>query len=317
MAEPGEAFGLVENQRDTAPSAVVLRVIRGIEEPVSAAPIIIAFLSTGRCGTQWLTAGLRQLHPEFEVEHEPIGPLYKPRQYFRRYADPEALLEVPEIARHVEWIARRPGPYAETGWPVFPALPLLARRFPDRLRIVHLTRHPVPTALSHLAHNSYAGSPRDDAYTQWATLGPSDAGVFQPEYAARWEGLSPYQRCLFWWTEVHRYGLEVSERLKGIPLIRSRAEQLLSGERSALARLLRFMGLEWREEWLEHASQIVDRWHHHTDAPVDPLQVLEHPLTVQTAFELGYDVAQLDVLALEARYRGTPNAGLDRVGRYT
>ena len=52
---------------------------------MTGAPIV-AFLSTGRCGTQWLTAGLRELHPDVEAEHEPIGPLYKPRRYFRRYS---------------------------------------------------------------------------------------------------------------------------------------------------------------------------------------------------------------------------------------
>ena len=25
-------------------------------------PVVVAFLSTGRCGTQWLTSGLRELH---------------------------------------------------------------------------------------------------------------------------------------------------------------------------------------------------------------------------------------------------------------
>src|SRR5207248_3965232 len=117
---------------------------------VTGAPIV-AFLSTGRCGTQWLTAGLRELHPDVEAEHEPIGPLYKPRRYFRRYGDPEAMLEVPEVARHLDRFGRTPRTYVETGWPLFPALPLFGLRFPERLRIVHLTRHPVPTALSHLA----------------------------------------------------------------------------------------------------------------------------------------------------------------------
>jgi hypothetical protein len=277
---------------------------------------IVAFLSTGRCGTQWLTAGLRRLHPDVAVEHEPIGPLYKPRHYFRRYDDPEAPLEVPEVARHIEWVQRQPGTYVETGWPLFAALPLLASRFPGRLRIVHLTRHPVPSALSHLAHNSYAGSTRDDAYTRWATLGPTDPGVFQPEYATVWDRLSPYEKCLYWWTEVHMYGLELPERLPGAPLMRVRAEALLGGERDALEALLHFMGLQWRHGWRSHAGQVVDRWHHHTDVRVDPLEVLNHPATVRTASVLGYEVDPLDLEALEARYVGAPDPGLDRLGRF-
>jgi hypothetical protein len=280
------------------------------------APPIVMYLSTGRCGTQWLTRGLRELHPEVEAEHEPIGPLYKPRRYFRRYDDPEALLEVPEVARHVEWVARRSRPYVETGWPLFPALPLFALRFPDRLRIVHLTRHPVPSALSHLAHNSFAGSGREDTYTRWATLGPCDRGVFQTGYASRWPGLSPYEKCLFWWTEVHRYGLELAERLERIPFLRVKSEDVLVGHPPTLQQLLGFMGLDRRDDWRAHTKRVVDRWHHHTDALVDPLEVLAHPMTVQTAGSLGYDAAAVDVDALQARYQGAPDAGLDRFRRY-
>lgn len=277
-----------------------------------AGPPIIAFLSTGRCGTQWLTAGLAELHPDVTAQHEPIGPLYKPRRFFRGYDDVEAPLEVPEVARHLAWMARARRPYVETGWPLFPALPLLATRFPERLRIVHLTRHPVPTALSHLAHSSYAGSPRDDAYTRWATLGPCDPGVFQPHYAGGWNFLSPYEKCLFWWTEVHLYGLELPGRFPEIPFMRIASERLLAGERPELERLLRFMDLPWRDGWLDHANRVVDRWHHHTDRETDPLEALRHPATVRTATRLGYDVTDLDVDALEGRYRGTPDPGRDR-----
>src|SRR5438270_2544949 len=166
-------------------------------ERATSGQAIVMVLSTGRCGTRWLTAGLRELHPEVETEHEPIGPLYQPRRYFRRYEHPEAILEVPEVAAHLEWVERRRVPYVETGWPLFTALPPLAARVPERLRIIHLTRHPVPTALSHLADNSYADGARDDAYTRLATLGPNDSNVYQPEYATIWDELSPYEKCLF------------------------------------------------------------------------------------------------------------------------
>jgi hypothetical protein len=174
----------------------------------------------------------------------------------------------------------------------------------------------VPSALSHLAQSSYAGSPRDDAYTRWATLGPADPGVFQPGYAPRWDRLSPYEKCLFWWTEVHLFGLELPERIPHVPLHRVRSERLLGGERGELERLLQFIGLPWHSGWTEHAERLVDRWHHHTDQPVDPLAVRRHPRTVEVARTLGYEVEALDVSALQTRYRGEPDAGLDRVGRY-
>jgi hypothetical protein len=282
---------------------------------VLGAPVI-AFLNTGRCGTQWLADGLRRLHPELDAEHEPLGPLYKPRRYFRRYEDPDALLEVDEVTEHMARIERGTRPYAETGWPLFPALPLLARRLGNRLRVVHLTRHPVPSALSHLAHNSYAGSPRDDAYTRWATLGPEDPRVFGREYAERWAELSAYEKCLFWWTEVHQFALELPGRIPEVPVHRVQAERLLAGERPAVEGLLDFMGLRWHEGWLAHADRMVDRWHHHTADDVDPLTIHRHPRTLAIAAELGYDLDSLDLAALEARYRGDPDPGLDRIGRF-
>ena len=278
-------------------------------------PPLVVFLSTGRCGTQWLTAALRERHPDVAVEHEPIGPLYAPRRHFRRYADPEAILAEPDVRRHVDRLAGE-GHYVETGWPVLAALPLLAERFPDRLRVVHLTRHPVPTALSHLAHSSFAGSPRDDAFTRLATLGPSDPRVFQPEYAARWEGLTAYEKCLFWWTEVNLFGLEFPERYPAIPFTRVASERLLGGDRSQLEGLLEFAGLPWDDAWPAHTDRVVDRWHHHTERDFDPMLVLEHPVTVDTARRLGYRAEEVDADALRARYRGQADAGLDRLGRY-
>ncbi len=277
-----------------------------------APPLVGVVLSTGRCGTQWLTMGLREFHPHLSVEHEPIGSLYAPRLYFRRYQDPDAVLEVDAVREHLHRIQSLHAAYIETGWPLFSALPLLAKCFGDRLRVVHLTRHPVPTALSHLAHSSYAGSPRDDPYTRLATLGPEDGNVFQPGYADRWHQLSPYEKCLFWWTEVNLLGLELPQRLPGTQLLRIKAESLLAGDEQALRALLSFLELSWDPRWLGHVGRNVDRWRHHTDRQVDPLQVHRHARTVEVADALGYDLDALNVTELLARYRGAPDPGLDR-----
>lgn len=274
---------------------------------------VVAFLSSGRCGTQWLTAGLRDLYSAIDAEHEPIGPLYRPRTYFRRYDDPESILEVVEVASHMRRIERASRPYVETGWPLFAALPAMAARLRGRLRVVHLTRHPVPSALSHLAHKSYAGSPRDDGYTRLATLGPDDPGVFQQGYSARWESLTPYQKCLFWWTEVHQFGIEFQHRMTCVPFLRIKSEQMLGGQPAPLQRLLEFMDLPWDERWLARTRQIVDRWHHHTDENIDHLDIDPASLTVQVTRALGYEISGLDLRQLKARYQGRPDSGHDRM----
>jgi hypothetical protein len=278
-------------------------------------PLVIAFLSTGRCGTQWLSAAFRELYPALWVEHEPIGPRYAPRQYFRRYTDPEAILEVPEVAEHLSAVAASSRMYVETGWPLFAALPLMCRLFGRRLRIVHLTRHPVPSALSHMAHKSYAGSPRDDAYTRLATLGPEDRGVIAGDYGERWAELSSFEKCLFWWTQVHGFGLELESWAAGLPFLRLSSEALLSGAREPLERLVGFLDLPFDERWLERVKVPVDCWRHRSDEEVDPLWVERHPVTVEVARRLGYDASDVDVASLARRYAGEPDPGLDRFDR--
>src|SRR3954469_21938322 len=204
-------------------------------------PVMV--LSTGRCGTQWLTRMIADLYGDaVRVEHEPIGPLYSPRRFFRSYEDPAAVLSVPEVRHHVEMVARATDrPYVETGWPLFAALPLFAAMFGDELRVIHLTRHPVQSALSHLAHNSYAGSPRDDAYTRRATLGAHDAGVFQADYVERWDHLTPYEKCLFWITEVGMFGLEFERRFPYVQFLRVQSERLLAGDPATLRAVVAHM----------------------------------------------------------------------------
>jgi hypothetical protein len=264
--------------------------------------MVVAFLSTGRCGTQWLASGFAQNHPELAVEHEPIDVLYKPRRYFRRYDDPGASLAERAVREHVAAIAATSRPYVETGWPLFAALPLFAARFPDRLRVVHVTRHPVRCAMSLLSHRSYAGSPLRSPISRWGTLGPKDRNVFHPEYAARWRKLSPYEKCLYFWTEVSLYGLEFPQRFPDIPFLRVRSEDLLGGERPALEGLLRFLDLPWTDGWLGHVGESVDSWHFHTDEAVEPSEVLRHQATLEVAAEFGYDVGRVNLGALRARY---------------
>jgi hypothetical protein len=274
------------------------------------------FLTTGRCGTQWLTATLAELYPHVHVEHEPIGPLYAPRRHFRRWEGSERILEEPAVAEHLKGILSEQTDYIETGWPLFPTLPYLAREAPERLRVVHLTRHPVPTSLSHLAHSSFAGSERDDSFTRLATLAPTDERVFQPEYEAGWTTLTPYEKCLYWWTEVNLFGLEFAERAAHIPLLRVAAEPLLAGVPEVRDGLLSFLGLPDHPGWAAATKRVVDRWQHHTDQPVEPRLVARHQRAVLTAAILGYDALSFDLQALRGRYAGTPDRGADRFGRY-
>ena len=76
-------------------------------------------LSTGRCGTQWLADVLSAtLGDRAEVQHEPLGEDYAPRQMLGAGADPD-----PELAdfidEHLEAIERTLATrdYVECGHP--------------------------------------------------------------------------------------------------------------------------------------------------------------------------------------------------------
>lgn len=272
---------------------------------------MVLFVSTGRCGTQWLATQLADVYPDLAVvEHEPLGPDYRCREYFRRPDRVVQFLKDPRVAAHLDRIERitTDRAYIETGWPLFSAVPAFVARLGDRLRLVHLTRHPVPTALSHMVHKTYAGSPRVDGYTRLTTLDPWCDGVFQRHLRGRWDEMSPYEKTLFWWTEVHLYAQELEETLRDLPFCRVRSEDLFAPGGRALPRLCDFMGLPWRDALAGRVECKVDRWHHRTDEGFDWKVIQSYPETVALAERLGYDVDTVDEETLSARYSGSPTS---------
>ncbi len=267
---------------------------------------VVVFLSTGRCGTQWLATNLGDLYRDRAVvTHEPIGPAYRCRAFFRAYDRTADMAAVPEVGRHLAGIEqiRKGATYIETGWPLFSAIPLFVERFGSALRIVHLTRHPVPTAISHMAHKTYGGSPRIDGYTQLAALDVFCPGVMSTSLRTRWHELTSYEKTLFWWTEVHRYADEVRERYPAVPMHRVRAEDILAGDETALGSLCAFGGLPYRPALAARTAARVDEWHHRTHTEFDWRRVFDHPDTVETAARLGYDFTDVDERTLAARYK--------------
>ena len=267
---------------------------------------LVLFLSTGRCGTQWLASNLGDLYGEHAVvTHEPIGPAYRCREFFRAYDRLDEMGAVEEITAHLDAVAATVArtTYIETGWPLFSALPLFIERFGAAVRIVHLTRHPVPTAISHMAHKTYGGSPRIDGYTQLAALDAFCPGVVRTGMRARWGDLTPYEKTLFWWTEVHLYAQELLQRYPAVAFHRVKAEQILDGDLVALQGLSQFMGLDYRSELVQRTTRRVDKWHHRTDTEFDWRRVLDHPDTVEVASRLGYDFTGVDERVLAARYK--------------
>ncbi len=213
-------------------------------------------LSTGRCGTQWIAKVLGDdpYADQLEVEHEPFDDRYRPRQALAESTRKNPSFS-PEVRAHADAIERRieVRPYLECGHPCWSSITLLVQRFARRVRIVHLTRHPVPTCYSWLTHRAFR-VPLFAHIPEKVLLSPLDVGIAFKEYEAIWNELTPFEKCLFYWAEVHTFGIRCQSSL-GVPWLRLKYEDLFAGD--GLQQLLAFLDLAPHENPLDDTSHLV------------------------------------------------------------
>lgn len=260
-------------------------------------------LSTGRCGTQWLAEAFGQTFGErVRVEHEPLHLGYRPRERLAGATPPDAVL------RHLDAVEAelQHRPYLECGHPCWSALPWIAQRLRGRVRVIHLVRHPLPTALSWLTHQAYQ-PPLLPHLQEKVLLSPFDEGVRFPAYRGCWPGLTPFEKCLYYWLEVNALALALQGE-SGLPWLRLRFEDLFAAE--GLERLLDFLGLPSDARLEALRGQRIDRYHGMLAAS-EPLAALaQHPEVIGLAHALGYAADAIDADALLRRYlpQCTPGA---------
>lgn len=264
-------------------------------------------LSTGRCGTQWLASVLKELYSDCAVvEHEPLGPAYNPKQTLRSPATLAQLTQDPVVGNHLDRIDAilTEQPYIECGWPAFAAVPLFRERFGDRLRVIQLTRHPVWTALSYQTVNHYQLPPGD----QWLAgeLDPWDAGITFSHYRQNWDALSPYEKSLFQWLEIHTWSDELRATYPNLPFATIRMEDLFSsaGDK-ALDQILDMAGLPQRQALYDRLTSRVDAHQQGTTQAFDWQQIHNHPAVIQLAERLGYRLDDIDTDTLAQRYNAS------------
>jgi hypothetical protein len=267
-------------------------------------PGLVLFLSTGRCGTQWLASSLKQAYgDETIVTHEPIGWQYRPNLFLRSYDRLDDMLLIDRVRNHLDAVERiiETKTYIETGWPSYAAIPLFKRRFGDQLKLIHLLRHPVPTALSYVTLGLFDG--RTDEWARYCFLDPSCPGVLHKDYADRWPELTPYQKVLFGWTEIHSYGREIQALFPKMPYHTIKSEDLFAGD-DTLEELTAFMGLPFRESLRDSSSIHVDSFRFRSPRASDWRRIFDLPETVTLAQSLGYDLAAVENETFNERYRG-------------
>lgn len=259
-------------------------------------------LSTGRCGTQWLAEKLHQSYGAvLKVAHEPLHNDYCPRHMLGA-GTPHALPA--ESARlvleHIEGIEHclETQSYVECGHPVWSTLPYLMERLAGRIQIIHLTRHPVPTALSWLTHWAYT-PPLVPYLPEKVLLSPYDTGVAFPGYRDLWPTLTPYEKCLYYWAEVNAFGLQLAGRT-AIPWLHLTAEEMFA--EAGIRKVQQFLRLEERVEMAAAGHEVVDRFHYVSADLPDVTRLTAHPAFVEVATRLGYAVEWADLEGLRRRY---------------
>lgn len=260
----------------------------------------IFFLSTGRCGTQWLQKALAAVYSDVaEITHEPVRAAYKAKRYLRATDKFNELLSSRRVSQHLANIKEtlKTKIYIETGWTSYPVLPFIIAQLGGRVRIVHLVRHPVFAALSLATHNVYT---RLDWVKEFA-IDPFDQGIVQKEMASVWHTLSMYEKCLFWWTEINLYVLELKEQYPDIKFYFLRYEDLFGADLAALKKLIMFMGLTYDSAMQARRSKTVDLFRFKSE-PVDWQLIFNYPKTITLAKQFGYDLNKIPRTQISARY---------------
>lgn len=264
-------------------------------------------ISTGRCGTQWLANALGGSHADQAVvEHEPLGPAYRPKETLRSSDGLAELAARGRLAEHLDRIDRVLGQrtYVECGWPAFAAVPLFIERYAPRLRLVHLVRHPVPTALSYLTHGFYRPTKNHKEYMARAQLDPFDAGIVNRQYQGRWKSLSAFEMCLFQWLEIHTWAEEIKRTYPEVPLLTVRMEDLFGANGGVvLDGITDLAGLPRRPAIHRLRSERMDKWRLRTEEDIQWRRVFLHPEVVSLARHYGYDFRGFEKGRLAQRYR--------------
>jgi hypothetical protein len=260
-------------------------------------------LSTGRCGTQWIAHSVEDAYPDLvRVTHEPLHDRYDPRSALGQGACGQA---VPGLVReHADAIERglAERAYLECGHPCWSTLPWLAKRLQGCMRVIHLTRHPVPTACSWLTHGAFQ-PPLLPHMSEKVLLSPNDQGIRFQEYRPLWPDLSSYEKCLFYWAEVNALGLALESRC-AVPWLHLRYEDLHRGD--GMQRLANFLGLPPRSPECGAGDVHVDGYRHVIAQWPDWRMVSRHPRVLEIASRLGYRWDDVDEDALRRRYLGIP-----------
>lgn len=254
---------------------------------------VIVFLCTPRCGTQWFAKNLSAVYPDKATTlYEPIENDYKLKVNLGIH-DISSKKENAKLNKHFIFIEKemQHKNYIEVGWQSIAGLAEFHSRFGDRLRLIHLYRNPVNVAASLVTHNWYTGNPKERV--KKSELSPFDVGAILKGYKSRWEGLKPFEKSLYYWTEINLRALEIKYRYPRIPFYSLKFENLfqenIGQSRLTLFEVLSFMELNYDYKMLKAVDVRHDDYQYKSLHKIYWKTLFEHPQTIALANKLGYE----------------------------
>lgn len=196
-------------------------------------------LSTGRCGTQWLTETIQQWDESFVVEHEPLHFGYRPDLNTVR----QPLLHNREmLENHLRQIRQHlhtGKQYIETGFPCWRHLSWFKQQLGHTVKVIHIHRAPLDTVASLLKLNAFVPPllphlPIKNLYL------PSDEQDCLHRYRDLWPQLNPAEKNLWYWAEVQAQALHYQQQWSTHDWLTLNFSQLFSAQ--GKQQLSRFLG---------------------------------------------------------------------------
>ena len=274
-------------------------------------------VTPGRSGSVFLADALaRGCRSRAEITHERLGPdRTLPRIFFHpfdlaRQRELEAFPPVADFLAAVERTLSAGTTIVEVGMFTSHLIPMLAERFPDRLRVLALFRHPLLTAASHSVRGMYHPWPHWSFYAL-SNITPFDPGMLAIGFRDRWAVMTPFERNLYCWTEYVLLWQRFRERYSSIPALRITSEELFSHPQQVLRAVAEFAGVvvEWsaeggRRNELEGKSPrrygLEGGWRE---------RIGSHPELAAAAASIGYRLDDQRVLDRMRKYEAPSDAG--------
>ena len=216
---------------------------------------LIFFLSTGRSGTKWLAKNFDAVYGDVaRVVHEPV-PLKKRLGlcYLKSVRDPAFCEEVyPDIASWAQLIDRtlNEKSFIWTGWDCYSLIPYFVHKLGrDRVSVVALRRS-WQNHLASLLRSTFYDDNNFNIGQHPTPLKNEHLYPTDPDFM----GLTTQDRKSWYMAEIIAYGDFLRKTYPNLHFFNFFIDHVFNSSRLEMKSLIRFMELDWREEFFERST---------------------------------------------------------------